>query len=483
MALTETIAVVHRYDPEFVPNVVYDAHGTYAAESYEPTRKITVDPHTRQVMGDFDPAADVGAIGWTLGLMYNIHLLRPDLRGSSGLSGLAGRRDPGFGLGRLRRGEDHLGGLVLGVTAIMLLFLGLSGIWLWWPGVRHWVRGVRVRLKKGRYARDYDLHEVAGMIAVPLLLMWAITGAGYEFGFVSKAWYAALPGQEIESEFESKLSATDKPPPDLTPDQAVAAGQRHAGMSTPTLVAGPAQCGRGHLGLCRLVRRRLRSVRPVRLRRRLRHRRGPANRRDRGVLRRARSARRRPTVERLELPDPCRVRGRTLVAVDLAGPRAGTAAAGGHRGVDLAVEAQRGQTTSTTGPSCRPHRRGRRLMPVVSVLAVSYLGLVAVISVLAACGVRCSRAAAAGAAVAEVLLVTNAALDVVVLIRGHRPAELGTHLGYLLVSVAMLPLLLSQVPTPDRSAGPVWTRTRHAVLALACAVAVVVVVRLYETLA
>ena len=122
-------------------------------------------------------------------------------------------------------------------------------------------------------------------------------------------------------------------------------------------------------------------------------------------------------------------------------------------------------------------------MPVVSVLAVSYLGLVAVISVLAACGVRCSRAAAAGAAVAEVLLVTNAALDVVVLIRGHRPAELGTHLGYLLVSVAMLPLLLSQVPTPDRSAGPVWTRTRHAVLALACAVAVVVVVRLYETLA
>ena len=92
-----------------------------------------------------------------------------------------------------------------------------------------------MRLKKGRYARDYDLHQVAGMIAVPLLLMWAITGAGYEFGFVSKAWYAALPGQEIESEFESKPSATDKPPPDLTPDQAVAAGQRHAGMSTPPL--------------------------------------------------------------------------------------------------------------------------------------------------------------------------------------------------------------------------------------------------------
>ena len=43
------------------------------------------------------------------------------------------------------------GGLLRGVMGL-LLFLAVSGVWLWWPGFRHWVRGARVRLRKGRYA-------------------------------------------------------------------------------------------------------------------------------------------------------------------------------------------------------------------------------------------------------------------------------------------------------------------------------------------
>ena len=88
-------------------------------------------------------------------------------------------------------------GLLIGVTGLLLLFLALSGVWLWWPGVKRWFVAVRVRLHKGRYARDYDLHQVAGMIAIPLLLIWAVTAMGFEFGFVEKAWYGALPYQSI----------------------------------------------------------------------------------------------------------------------------------------------------------------------------------------------------------------------------------------------------------------------------------------------
>ena len=123
MALTETIAVVHQYDPEFVPNVVYDAHGTYAAESYEPTRKITVDPHTRQVVGDFDPAADVGAIAWTLGLMYNIHLCGLTCEDHPGYQAWLVEEIPGSAWAGFDGAKITWGGLVLGVTAIMLLFL------------------------------------------------------------------------------------------------------------------------------------------------------------------------------------------------------------------------------------------------------------------------------------------------------------------------------------------------------------------------
>lgn len=88
----------------------------------------------------------------------------------------------------------------------MLLVLSLSGIVLWWPGIKRMARGFSVRRRKGRYAINYDVHKLAGMAAIPFLLMWAITGAGFEFKQVDQTWYALLPGSEpVErQDFESK---------------------------------------------------------------------------------------------------------------------------------------------------------------------------------------------------------------------------------------------------------------------------------------
>lgn len=234
MALTETLDVARQHDPSFVANVLYDAHGTYVAESYEPARKVTVDPGTRQVLGDYDPSAEIGSIGWALGLIHNVHLCGLTCDDHPGYVPWLAAEVPASEWAGFEQAKITWGGLVLGVSAVMLLFLAVSGIWLWWPGVRHWVRGVRVRFTKGRYPRDYDLHQVAGMIAVPLLLVWAFTGAGYEFGFVSKAWYAALPGEDVESQFASKPS--ERPDaPDVAPAEAVAAGQRHAATTAPAI--------------------------------------------------------------------------------------------------------------------------------------------------------------------------------------------------------------------------------------------------------
>ena len=54
------------------------------------------------------------------------------------------------------------GGLVLGVFALILLYLSLTGIWLWFPRPSKWRRSMDVRWKRGRFARDTDLHKVAG---------------------------------------------------------------------------------------------------------------------------------------------------------------------------------------------------------------------------------------------------------------------------------------------------------------------------------
>jgi uncharacterized iron-regulated membrane protein len=125
------------------------------------------------------------------------------------------------------------GGLLIGITGLLLLFLALSGIWLWWPGLKRWFVGVRVRLHKGRYARDHDLHQIAGMIAIPLLLIWAVTAMGFEFGFVEKAWYGALPGEAHEPPaLESKKASGPDIPLATAQAAAIATAKRLAPNAT-----------------------------------------------------------------------------------------------------------------------------------------------------------------------------------------------------------------------------------------------------------
>lgn len=63
-----------------------------------------------------------------------------------------------------------VGGLILGVFGLLLLFLAVSGLWLWWPRPGRYMASMTVRRGKGRFARDTNLHKVIGMIAPPLLL-------------------------------------------------------------------------------------------------------------------------------------------------------------------------------------------------------------------------------------------------------------------------------------------------------------------------
>jgi len=114
------------------------------------------------------------------------------------------------------------------------------------------------------------------------------------------------------------------------------------------------------------------------------------------------------------------------------------------------------------------------------VVVAGYLALVAAVAAGAVLGVRCAAAVRTGVVVAQVLLVVQAVVDAVTLLRGHRPADLPTHLGYLIASVALLPLLTAR---PAAAAEPpaALPRSAAAVAALACTATAVVVVRLHAT--
>jgi len=109
-------------------------------------------------------------------------------------------------------------------------------------------------------------------------------------------------------------------------------------------------------------------------------------------------------------------------------------------------------------------------------VVVLYLALVAGLAGAAAAGVRCGTAVRAGVVIGEALLIAQAVIDVVSHLRGHRSGEPATHLGYLIVSVVLLPLLAGRA----LGEGEV-PRSDYVVVALACGVTIVVVLRLHAT--
>jgi hypothetical protein len=114
--------------------------------------------------------------------------------------------------------------------------------------------------------------------------------------------------------------------------------------------------------------------------------------------------------------------------------------------------------------------------PATLQVVVLYLALVGVLAGAAAAGLRCGTAVRAGVVIGELLLVLQALLAVISYARGHRPGEPATNLGYLVVSAVLLPLLAGRALGEGEP-----TRTDYAVVALACGVIIVVVLRLHAT--
>jgi hypothetical protein len=119
-------------------------------------------------------------------------------------------------------------------------------------------------------------------------------------------------------------------------------------------------------------------------------------------------------------------------------------------------------------------RGGLGVTSALTVLVVLALVVETGLALATALGSPVDRASRIGALVAEALLVVSAALDLGRIAAGHRPDELLVHLGYVLVSVLLLPILVR--PMPD-DASDDDRRGRQLVLAVACLAVLVVVWR------
>ncbi len=203
--------VAARY-PDLVPQAVIAEHGVLRVTDF--TSSVTVDPATGAVLGEVHEMPSWW--GW----LENLHECGFTCDDYPGYIPALNAEVPGTGWLGFEDTPVTVGGLILGLAGLLLLFLAVSGLVLWWPKPSRWRTSMAVRWRKGRFARDTDLHKVVGMIALPLLLIWGFTGIGFEFGPVEQAWYAVTPGDEQEVEWPV---AAESDTPDIGIDGAAAA--------------------------------------------------------------------------------------------------------------------------------------------------------------------------------------------------------------------------------------------------------------------
>ncbi len=63
-----------------------------------------------------------------------------------------------------------------GIGAILMTALCISGIIVWWPGVRTWKRNLAIHTSASWKRINWDLHNAIGFWTFSLVFMWALTG-------------------------------------------------------------------------------------------------------------------------------------------------------------------------------------------------------------------------------------------------------------------------------------------------------------------
>lgn len=102
------------------------------------------------------------------------------------------------------------GGWLLGFAGLALLTFVVSGLWLWWPGVRRLGTAFTLRWSKGGFLRHYDLHKLVGLVGIPLFILIGVTGVMFEFGWMRYLVHFGLGGSS--EELRSYLKPEDQQP-------------------------------------------------------------------------------------------------------------------------------------------------------------------------------------------------------------------------------------------------------------------------------
>lgn len=125
---------------------------------------VYVDPYRGRILGDQRP--DEGLVNTTVGLHVEL---------------LAGRT----------------GGLIVGVSGLLLVLLTVTGLVLWWPRrLKQTWKALRVSWQQGAVRFNYDLHRAGGFYTALFLLVTALTGSAFVFYPTTQQLIATVTASE-----------------------------------------------------------------------------------------------------------------------------------------------------------------------------------------------------------------------------------------------------------------------------------------------
>lgn len=76
---------------------------------------------------------------------------------------------------------DDIGETIIGIVAIAFIIILITGIYLWYPGIKRVFKSLKIKWNKSQMAKNLSLHNFIGVITLPFLLVVAITGMLYPF--------------------------------------------------------------------------------------------------------------------------------------------------------------------------------------------------------------------------------------------------------------------------------------------------------------
>lgn len=140
-------------------------------------------------------------------------------------------------------------GLLMGPTGALIVQLAsaaalislAAGLCLWWPGLRRLASGFRMRLRRGAYLMNLDLHQLLGILALPLLVVMTLTGVLMNGTALSVVFRLVHGAEALNSWAALRSSPADPSSAVIDLSTAARLAQAEAAGTTLTHLAFPAR--------------------------------------------------------------------------------------------------------------------------------------------------------------------------------------------------------------------------------------------------